>query len=249
MIRSIFVSLTVLALTACVSTHPGNIAKTTSPTSLVVSTQKNKSISDKYYSFFEYTFENKSDDWASVHVTRLGFENETTEILVNDRLNAWIEGAELKLKKSQYNTAVILGSIAAIGGVVGATSSNGNLQVAGMGALAGASVVDAAQSISRTRNNAASGIKGVNQTVNVPSTYILAPFKVAPGSYIKRWVVIKNPKGGIVTSASPVSTNKVPSRYRKDLWADDEKTTARVGSNLMTEIINNDKTIVYSNQY
>jgi hypothetical protein len=57
-------------------------------------------------------------------------------------------------------------------------------------ALAGATAV----SMNSERRRANSGRRGVNQTVDVPKTHLLNPFSVAPGSYVRRWIVLKKPQ-------------------------------------------------------
>ena len=194
-IKALSTLFILISLSACVTTHPGVMSNSSDKSSsLLVSVDEDSSISDKYYAFLEYTFENTSTDWIKVKVARLGFENSTTEILVNDRLSSWLEGVELKLKKNQHNTAVILGSVAAVGGIAAATSSNGNIQVAGLGAMVGVTGAAVAIDVGNARRRAQSGEKGLNQTVNVPKTHVFVPFEVAPGSYVKRWVVVRKPK-------------------------------------------------------
>jgi hypothetical protein len=194
MIKLLALSAILITASGCVSTHPGVMSKSSlKDNKLKVSVQNQDQLSDKYYMFLEYTFENTSAEWLDVKATLIGFYNTETEILVNDKLSAWIEGAELKLKKNNHNTAVILGSIAAVGGIAGGLSSNDNVQVAGIGVALGAVAAGTVIGVQQDRTRAASGNKGLNQTVQVPKNHVFAPFKVAPGSYVKRWVVVKRP--------------------------------------------------------
>jgi|GEM_PF-2972069 len=194
MIKFLALFILAMASTGCVSTHPGVMSKSSLKSSnLKVSVQDQENLSDKYYMFLEYTFENTSPEWFDIKVSSLGFHKANTEILVNDKLSAWIEGAELKLKKNNYNTAVLLGSIAAVGGIAGGLSSDSNVQVAGLGAALGAGVAASVIGVQQERTRAGSGNKGLNQTVQVPKNHVFVPFKVAPGSYVKRWVVVRKP--------------------------------------------------------
>lgn len=191
--RYLLISSLSLLFVACATTHPGVVAKGDS-SKLVVSVDNNKDISDKYYLFLEYTFENKSSEWMSVNVPQLGFNHQDTEILTNDKLSAWIEGAELKLKKSQYNTNLILSSMVVVGAVAGGASSNGNVQVAGLATAGLAATAGAVQEVQSVQQKANSGQKGLNGTVHVPKSHVLVPFQVAPESYVKKWVVVRVPK-------------------------------------------------------
>jgi len=250
-----FIAVMCLLLTSvgCVSTHPGTKAKSNLENdSLIVSSHNNTTLTDKYYMFLEFTFENKSSEWKDISVKRLGFDKtKTTEILVNDRLKAWIEGAELKLKKNDFNTSVVLGSIAAVGGVTGALSNNGNLQIAGLATFAGASAVATARQFGRDRLEAQSGVRrqADGQTVYVPSTYILTPFKVAPGSYVKRWVVVRKPKKVLISKKGSTQLKSI-SRRNKNLWAEENGELEQFDfPNMISEIDQNGKTVIYTTSF
>lgn len=192
LLRSAIICGFILSFIGCATTHEGEVAQSNDQ-NIVLSVQKSSGLSDKYYYFYEYTIENKSSNWKTVQIVDVNFEGNNSEILTDDKLSAWIEGAELKLKKEQYNQDVLLASMAAVGGIVAATSNNPGVQTGGvavMGAAVGATV---GTNIARAKNQASSGRKGVGGTVNVPQTHIFVPSKIAPESYIKRWVVIKAP--------------------------------------------------------
>ena len=182
-------------VSACASIHPGQKALTTDPNSnILLSVKINSSLSDRYYLFLEYTVENKTSEWINFKTAFVGFEGDETEILVNSRLKSWIESKELELQRQNYNRAILLGSIAAVGGVTGVVSNNETVQMVGLSSMAGALVVSAADDIGREKNRVERGQKPLEQTVNIPDSYVLKPFELAPGSYLKRWVVVKKPK-------------------------------------------------------
>jgi len=203
-------------LASCATTHPGMKTVSNKTTDLVVSIDERKDLSDDFYAFFEYTFENKSEDWKSAQVISVNIGEKPTEVLVNDMLSSWIEGAELKLKKRNFNTG---------------------------------------QDLNQSIRSASSGIKGENLTVNVPSTYLIAPFKISPKSYIKRWVIIKKPKGGFVKSkfSKPTeqengsqlnrSAAEVLGKNKYVLISDN------TGTKFTTLIKVNDKTLNFSSHY
>ena len=191
--KFIILSLILPLLSSCASTHPG-IRATESKKGhpIIVSVNDNMNLSDKYYLFLEYTFENRSSKWRDLQVNQIGFPDFKNEILVNDHLTSWIEGAELKLKQSQYNTALLLGSITAVGFL--AMSSNSNTtQAMGATAVLGATGAMVGMDISDTHDSVTSGKKGPHGTVYIPKTHVLTPFKIAPKSFVRRWIVLKNP--------------------------------------------------------
>ena len=191
--RSVYIFLALFFLLAgCATTHEGEMAQSKEKT-LTVSVQKNFGLSDKYYVFYEFTFENMTSDWKQVQVRDIDFEGQETEVLTDDKLSAWIEGAELKLKASQYNQDILLASMVAIGGVTAMTSSSTNMQNTGAATMVGAAAASSGVGIARSRQQAVTGIKGQNNTVNVPQTHAFVPSKVAPESYIKRWIVVRMP--------------------------------------------------------
>lgn len=192
MLKSI-VFLMGLLTVACATTHPGDMAESKQK-EVSVSVQKSVDLSDKYYYFYEYTIENTTADWKDIQIKNIYFEGQETEILTDDKLSSWIEGAELKLKAANYNRELLLGSIVAVGGVAAIGSNNSKVQMAGAGVAVGAAAASGATDIARARQQAVSGTKGLNQTVSVPQTHVFVPSKVAPESYIRRWVVVRAPK-------------------------------------------------------
>jgi hypothetical protein len=202
MLKALVFLLSLLTV-ACATTHPGTLSESNEKT-VTVSILKNTELSDKYYYFYEYTIENMTGEWKDIQIKNTYFEGQQTEILTDDKLSSWIEGAELKLKKANYNRDLLLGSIVAVGGVAAMTSSNTNVQTAGAGAAVGAVVASGAIDLSRAKQTAVSGTKGLNQTVNVPQSHVLVPSKIAPESYIKRWVVVRAPQTGTAKAQSAI---------------------------------------------
>ena len=184
---------TVNVFLGCAMTHPGEISESDQK-ELVLSANNNGDLSDSFYMFIEFTIENASDQWKSVKLSALDLNNKPSEILTGDKLSSWIEGAELKLKKAQYNTGLILGSMAAVGGAVALSSGDSSTQKAGVAVAAGAAVGAARVSMANQQQRANTGQPGLNNTVLVPKTHILAPFQVAPRSYVRRWLVMAVPK-------------------------------------------------------
>lgn len=189
----LFVLFFCSVLVACATTHPGYVAESAQK-DLVVSVSKNTQLSDKFYYFLEFTMENQTDKWLDTQAVQVTFADENSEILEGSKLSSWIEGAELKLQKNNYNRALLLGSMATIGGVAAGMSNDTNVQRAGVAVAAGSLAASAAVVGKQGYDNVNSGVKGLNGTVKVPSTHILVPTKVPPQSFVRRWVVIEAPK-------------------------------------------------------
>ena len=244
-------------VTSCASVHPGEKTKSSvKDDKVTVSINENKDLSDKYYIFMEYTFQNNSDKWVDADIKQLSFIGEDTEVLIDDKLNAWVEGAELKLKRKNYNKSVILASVVGVSGIIGSTSSNGNLKMASAVATIGAVGVAANDGIRNTLQDKNSGLKGLNQTVNVPKSYILAPFKIAPESYVRKWVVIKRPEKGIKRSQSAKTEIIDRKNYRfikgvtiNDIGEEVKIQDAVEGTKLITISDINGKNTEYTFQY
>jgi hypothetical protein len=221
MSRNLLVFIFGIFCASCATTHPGNMAESGN-NEVLISVERQYDLSDKHYIFYEYTIENKTPEWKDVQIVGVNFDGQDTEILTGDKLSSWIEGAELKMQASQYNQALLLGSIIAVGGVAAGTSHDSNVQVAGLTAMAGAAAYSAGSGISRAQNKANSGIKGENGTVNVPRTHVFVPSKVAPDSYIRRWVVVRAPGSAdnknkkVIVTGSKLKKAKLISNVRID---------------------------------
>lgn len=192
MLKSCVAALLTFVVAGCASTHPGTVAESRSK-DVEISVERNDELSDKHYIFMEYTIENKTPEWREVQIVNVAFEGQPSEILTDDKLEAWIEGAELKLKAAQYNQQVLLGSMAAVGGIAAVSSRDAGTQSVGLATMAGAGAVSAGSAVAKAQGKANSGVKGVNGTVNVPKTHVFVPSKVAPDSYIRRWIVMRAP--------------------------------------------------------
>lgn len=208
MIRIIVFSFIGLFTMSCATTHNGRPLAVSNTPAVALSTAVVHELSDKYYTFIEYTVENKSSEWLDMKVDGVLVNGIQTEILTGDKLKSWIEGADLKLRKKEYNTNLLLGSfaIAGVATTVGSSSSNWqNVGLATSGVAVGAM---AGNDISKAKKKATSNVSAKEikkSNVEVPESNILIPFKVAPESYVKRWIVIKysiEAQGHLITGIS-----------------------------------------------
>jgi hypothetical protein len=192
-LRSILI---LIFVTGCATTHTGEFAKPGSENrDVVISIDRNGDLSDRNYIFYEYTIENKSNSWRQVQVVDVSFEEQQSEILTDDKLKAWIEGAELKLKASRFNQSLLLGSMAAVGGVLALTSRNSDMQSVGLVAMAGSTGAAMGSKLDQASKTATGGQRGSSGSVHVPQSHVFVPTQVAPESYVRRWVVIGAPDG------------------------------------------------------
>ena len=192
--KRLFLLILVIAWNvSCASIHEGSEGQS-KDTKVKISADRNWDLSDKYYLFYELTLENTTSEWQDMQVTKVQFEGQETEILHGDKLASWIEGAELKLKAANYNKDLLLGSMMVVGAAAAGVSKNSTVQTTGVLVASAGAVGATASGIGKARDQAVSGVKGLNGTVNVPNTHILVPTKIAPESYVRRWIVMAAPK-------------------------------------------------------
>lgn len=181
----------------CATTHPGNLAQTSNTPSLKVSSKISGDLSDDYYLFIEYTIENLSGQWATINVTDLDISGRRYEGLAGSNLKAWTEGAELKLRQAQYNTNAFLTGLTVASAGTALFSKSSKLKKAGLTGMAAGGAGSVGVSVSRSKKQANSGLYSPSEISKdekvVPDGHIFSSFKVAPGSFVRKWIVIKNP--------------------------------------------------------
>jgi hypothetical protein len=114
-----------LQVAGCAMTHPGMVGQSDQK-DIVVSARVHRQLSDDYYLFLEYTIENTTSQWQDLKFGDITLGGQDPGLITGEKLASWIEGAELKLQKAQYNTALILGSMAAVGSAAAITSNDNN---------------------------------------------------------------------------------------------------------------------------
>lgn len=189
--------LALVLVTGCASVHQGNFATSidgddtgpenkskTTALGLMVSGAEDSSLSSKYFGHIQLTFENKSNHWVHIKKVTVQFEDESvnqkTVIPVGGDLTSWAEAAQNAKAIRDYNTSLLLSSVAAVGGAAmsrgGTTGQVGALALIGSGtALTVKGVMDIKSDIELAKV--------------VPSSHLLSPeFIIPPGLATKKWV-------------------------------------------------------------
>lgn len=192
----------IILLSACASIRSGKYAepeakgqdKHASTSGVVISGAENASLSSTHFAEVDFTFENKSADWIRIKSVTLDFGdpalNEAVKLPVGNDLIAWAKAAEQNKAISDYNTAMVLGSVAAVGSVAAMTSRDQGVQSAGALAALGATGGLAVSSIRDERRK-------VELAKVVPPDHILSDgFVNPPGLHAKKWVAFytRDPK-------------------------------------------------------
>jgi hypothetical protein len=193
LMMSMFLSLFV----GCASIHPGNFAlevptNASTPT-LVLSSERNRDLSDSFYTFLTVTIENKSGELIRVQQGSISFdiaESEIPNVLVGRDLDAWLESAESKIKLSSensesWNRALIFGGLGT--SLVGGLSSNSTVGLIGTSLMAGG----ATKSIVEGQSGA---IQHAQAAKMVPETHFGSAFSIPAGGFVRKWIVFQQPK-------------------------------------------------------
>lgn len=192
--KLIFLSL--LALTvACATAHNGNYATAQNspdgkltPSKILVSGGENNSLSDKFFSNIDLTFENQSSKWVRVSKVTLDFgsaaANKGIAIPVGKDLQAWAESAQRRKAQEDYNTAMVLSSIAAMGTIASVGSADRNTRNLGR---AGALAAGSALTVQATKGT----LDNLQLAKLVPDSHLLSDgFVIPPGMNTKKWVTL-----------------------------------------------------------
>lgn len=178
----------------CATPHSGNwkgdvVSKDTeSSQKLVISASEREELSSKHFGFINLTFENVSDEWVKVEDLHIRFENselnEKGVIIVGDKISSWAEGIRNRQDLKRYNNSIIMGSLALVGTMAMAASSDSNVQMAGATSVLASAGGMAVQDFGRYRDS-------VFRANLVPRDHLLSgPLLLAPGLFVKRWFVV-----------------------------------------------------------
>jgi hypothetical protein len=189
-----------LLLSSCASIHPGEMGESKEH-GILVSAEKNSEVSDGRYTFITFTIENKEDDIFRVLGTNVSFPQsagEKANILVGKDLATWIEAFKEEEATKKHNRrigkiAMILGG--AVLGIAGDSTGSSALETVGVGAMLGGAAWTLSDTISDSK-------KESDFAKKIPDTHIYAPFSVPGGKYLRRWLVIQNPKGSDITKVA-----------------------------------------------
>lgn len=201
-INHLFHMASFFLLISCASVHRGKVGtivgsesgapSTSSP--IVISASREATFSDKHYSFFTFTIENKSDRILRVKTSDLHFDKDVeseSNVLVGNDLVAWAQGWEERDKKEQHNakvarTALLIGGIFA--NSIGRSTDNSALQVIGGAAAVGGAGWSLSSSINQSMAN-------LHNPKKVPEEHIYSSFSVPAEMFVRKWAVIEKGVG------------------------------------------------------
>ncbi len=191
--RSLFVLiLSMLLVTSCATTMPGRDIDVKSE-QIKIALSENSNFSSKNIKMFQVSVKNTSDDWISIDSAFLS-SAPTTTILIGEKISSWVEACSLEKRVSDYNMAVLFGSLAVAGAATAGFSDNKGTATTGaviaLGAVGAAAIKDYMNSKNKTEFQAA-----------FPEGHIIRPFMIPPKKVIQRWILVEN-----LNNESPVLT-------------------------------------------
>lgn len=178
--------LGLLLLTGCASTMPGYKVKSNHKT-ITATFEENFDFATDRMHLLQFSIMNKTDKWVEITGANINSTSQI-EVIVGDRLSAWIEACTLEKQVSDYNLNMILGSVALTGAVVAGSSSHQKTSATGAALALGSISVMAANEIMNSKDKA--------ELVNgLPEKHIFRPFIIPPHKVIQRWILIEGPGG------------------------------------------------------
>ena len=173
-----------LVLTSCATTMPGHDVDTGSK-KVSATMSDNDSFSDHRIQMHQFSIKNNTDEWIEFEGATIEGPEEV-KVLVGDRITSWVEACTLEQQVSDYNTALVLGSLAIAGvAVSGGTQHQGTATTGAVVALGSITAL---------------GAKGFQESKRwtefqqaFPEKHIFRPFVLPPGKVIQRWIMIENP--------------------------------------------------------
>jgi hypothetical protein len=178
-------------LVSCATTMPGKEIPTYYP-AVQANIDMDDNFSNKNIQLYQISFKNKSNDWVDID---LGVINEDPKIkvLVGNKINAWIEACVLEKNVSDYNTSLVLGTLAVGGMIVAGSASNSSSSgstntmnvaaITSLGAMSGLAVMGFQDSKNR-----------VEFQQKLPEKHAFRAFSIPPKKVIQRWILIENPE-------------------------------------------------------
>ena len=175
-----------LFLSSCATTMPGSDLKLES--NLLSATYKlNSTFSSDTTKMYQISISNLSNSWIDIDSVTLSDPSASVQILIGSKMNAWIEACRLEKEVSDYNTALLLGSLAITGAVVNGVSSNSSTANIGHTVSMGAITAAGLKAFVDTKNY-------VEFQSLLPETHLLRSFYIPSQKVIQRWIIVENPK-------------------------------------------------------
>lgn len=184
-----------LMLVGCASQTPGNrcqVKEGENPQDLSVNMDTDMNYSYGNFMFYNFTFENDSEEWVRVKNVEIQEfpENKDAKIIVGADLASWATSMNRRLAIQGYNTGLLLGALAitatAAGAYAGAKGNTAGATAGIAGAIGVVGVASANDMMKTSRNLELASL--------VPSEHIYTPFSVAPHLVTAKWLLVEFPK-------------------------------------------------------
>ncbi len=173
-----------LIFVSCATTMPGSEVSTGNNKVSATVTQ-NPNFSNQRIQMHQVSLRNETDNWIELEGATLD-ANKSTSVLVGAHITSWIDACTLEKNVSDYNTALVLGSLAVAGSAV-AVSSN-HPQTSGIGAIAALGSIGAVG----VRDYQTSKDRVTFQNA-FPDKHIFQALVIPPRKVIQRWILVENP--------------------------------------------------------
>lgn len=181
--RKFLVLLIPFFIVSCATTMPGD-ETSTSNKNLKVAIAINDTFTNDRVQMHQFSLQNHSDEWMEFDGATL-VANNNVKVLVGDRISSWIEACTLEKSVSDYNTSLLLGSLAIGGAVVAGASQHPSTSTTGavvaLGSISAMAVRDYQSSKKKTEFQEA-----------FPEKHIFRPFVIPPGKVIQRWILLED---------------------------------------------------------
>ena len=180
---------------SCASVHPGKYGKSiredgsivkNTNSELLVSGDTDKALSNDFYKFMVFTFENKSGEVDEISDAHISFEddyyNSEIRVISDKELKQWKDAQLAEKERKEKNRSTAFGSSAIAGGLLsfadGAIGNVGTALLVGGGAGLG---VDALHK----------GNRESERGKVFPETHLMSgKFQIPAGLYERRWIVL-----------------------------------------------------------
>lgn len=170
-------------LVSCATTMPGNKINTGNA-KVSATVARNDTYSNNQIQLYQFSLKNNTNDWIEFDGALLS-ASKNVSVLVGDRIGSWVEACSLEKSVSDYNTSLILGSIA-LAGVVATGASDSSTSTAGAFVAAGAFTGLVVKGYQEGKN-------AIEFRNAFPDKHIFKPVVIPPQKVIQRWILVENP--------------------------------------------------------
>lgn len=175
-----------LLLASCASTMPGHDIKSNHKT-ITATFEENLDFSSERMHLLQFAIMNKTDKWVEVTGANIN-STEQVEVILGEKISAWIEACALEKQVADYNLNLIIGTVAVTGAVVAGSSSHQQTSAVGAAVALGSISLLAANEVLNSKNK--------TELINtLPEKHIFRPFMIPPHKVIQRWLLIEGPGG------------------------------------------------------